>query len=387
MAWKSKYKGSEVEAILDAATNTVTPEDLASVALSGSYNDLTDKPSIYSKPSTGIPKSDLASTVQTSLDNAIQAPLTTTEDFGELPTIQTPINVAGGLIVTAMALFSQGTMSESYNFDLDKSITTNGDKLVFRTDLTGEGVTHEVVFVEDLEGKQDVISDLETIRSGAAKGATALQSYTEQYKGTITGVSANGTSVATSGVANIPAATTSKYGVTKLSSATNSTSTTLAATSSAVKAAYDLANSYKGTVTSVKINGTSYSPVSGVVDLGTIESGGGSSAYPTVSTTASSILVQPNKYYKKTNVSNLTILLAAPTDTSIVNEYIIEFDAFSNISLPTTLAWANNEVPTFKIGATYIIYIVNNLAMVTEFQKVVNITLDGTAYQALGGMT
>lgn len=387
MAWKSKYKGSEVEAILDAATNTVTPEDLASVALSGSYNDLTDKPSIYSKPSTGIPKSDLASTVQTSLDNALQAPLTTTEDFGELPTIQTPINVAGGLIVTAMALFSQGTISTSYNFDFDKSITTNGDKLVFRTDLTSEGVTHEVAFVEDLEGKQDVISDLDTIRSGAAKGATALQSYTEQYKGTITGVSANGASVATSGVANIPAATTSKYGVTKLSSATNSTSTTLAATSSAVKAAYDLANSYKGTVTSVKINGTSYSPVSGVVDLGTIESGGGSSAYPTVSTTASSILMKPNKYYKKTNVSNLTISLAAPTDTSIVNEYIIEFDAFSNISLPTTLAWANNEVPTFKIGATYIIYIVNNLAMVTEFQKVVNITLDGTAYQALGGMT
>lgn len=60
--------------------------------------------------------------------------------------------------------------------------------------------------------------------------------------GTITEVKANGTSIATSGVANIPAATTSKYGVTKLSSATNSTSTTLAATASAVKSAYDLAN-------------------------------------------------------------------------------------------------------------------------------------------------
>ena len=61
--------------------------------------------------------------------------------------------------------------------------------------------------------------------------------------GTITGVSANGTSVATSGVANIPAASTSKYGVTKLNSSTNSTSTTESATPSAVKAAYDLANS------------------------------------------------------------------------------------------------------------------------------------------------
>ena len=35
-----------------------------------------------------------------------------------------------------------------------------------------------------LNGKQDKISDLDTIRSGAALGATALQSYTEKYTGT-----------------------------------------------------------------------------------------------------------------------------------------------------------------------------------------------------------
>lgn len=115
--------------------------------------------------------------------------------------------------------------------------------------------------------KSDLASAVQT---SLDKADTALQSYTEQYKGTITGVSANGTSVATSGVANIPAASTSAYGVTKLSSATNSTSTTLAATASAVKAAYDLANNYKGTVTGVKINGTTKNPASGVVDLGTV---------------------------------------------------------------------------------------------------------------------
>lgn len=60
--------------------------------------------------------------------------------------------------------------------------------------------------------------------------------------GTITKVQANGTDVASSGTANIPAASTSAYGVTKLSDATNSTSTALAATANAVKKAYDLAN-------------------------------------------------------------------------------------------------------------------------------------------------
>lgn len=66
--------------------------------------------------------------------------------------------------------------------------------------------------------------------------------------GTITAVQANGTSVATSGTANIPAATTSAYGVTQLSSSTSSTSTSLAATPSAVKSAYDLASG-KATIT------------------------------------------------------------------------------------------------------------------------------------------
>lgn len=62
----------------------------------------------------------------------------------------------------------------------------------------------------------------------------------------------------------------SSYGMTRLSSSVSSTSTTYAATSSAVKQAYDLANSYKGTVTGVKLNGTTKSPSSGTVDLGNI---------------------------------------------------------------------------------------------------------------------
>ena len=205
---------NEVIAFLDGLTDTQDLESiiasieqqiagkmdkvtLATVATSGSYNDLSNKPTIpsavtestvsgwgftknagtYSKPSGGIPKTDLASAVQTSL------------------------------------------------------------------------------------GKAD----------------TALQSYTEQYKGTITGVSANGTSVATSGVANIPAASTSAYGVTKLSSATNSTSTTLAATASAVKSAYDLANGKQDKLTS----GTNIKTINGESILGsgniTIEGGSGSS--------------------------------------------------------------------------------------------------------------
>lgn len=55
------------------------------------------------------------------------------------------------------------------------------------------------VLNQSIGNKQDAITDLETIRQGAAKGATALQSYTEQYKGTVTGVKINGTTKNPSG--------------------------------------------------------------------------------------------------------------------------------------------------------------------------------------------
>ena len=65
---------------------------------------------------------------------------------------------------------------------------------------------------------------------------------------------------------SVPVASTSAYGITKLSSATNSTSTALAATPSAVKAAYDLANG-KSTVS---YSQTVASSASGAYEIGKI---------------------------------------------------------------------------------------------------------------------
>lgn len=100
MSYNSKYTGAQAEDALDKALSATQPTDIAKVATSGSYNDLKDKPTIpsavtvdtslsttstnpvqnkavatginakYTKPSTGIPKSDLASAVQTSLSKA-----------------------------------------------------------------------------------------------------------------------------------------------------------------------------------------------------------------------------------------------------------------------------------------------------------------------------
>ena len=99
--WNGKQSAisdlSTIRSGASAGATAVQPGSLASVATSGSYNDLSNKPSIpsavtestvsgwgftkntgtYSKPSTGIPKTDLASAVQTSLgkaDSAYQKP-------------------------------------------------------------------------------------------------------------------------------------------------------------------------------------------------------------------------------------------------------------------------------------------------------------------------
>ena len=94
---------------------------------------------------------------------------------------------------------------------------------------------------------------------------TALGAATKQYvdnatanAGTITEIQANGTSIATSGTANIPAASTSVYGVTQLSSSTSSTSTSLAATASAVRSAYNRSATLLNRSTAVNAADTNY---------------------------------------------------------------------------------------------------------------------------------
>lgn len=124
------------------------------------------------------------------------------------------------------------SLDRSYNLGL----TTSGSGYGLLSNA-GDYKTLKTINGQEIIGSGDI-----TIEGGGnlTEADITAMGFTKNA-GTITGVSANGTSIATSGVANIPAASTSKYGVTKLSSATNSTSTSLAATASAVKAAYDLA--------------------------------------------------------------------------------------------------------------------------------------------------
>lgn len=114
-----------------------------------------------------------------------------------------------------------------------QSEITSTNKL--SADLIQDGTTNKVVTATEKStwnGKQDAISDLATIRSGAQAGATALQSYTETDP--VFSASA--------------AAGISSSDITNWNNKTSNT----------------------GTVTGVKMNGTTNNPTSGIVDLGTV---------------------------------------------------------------------------------------------------------------------
>ena len=141
--------------------------------------------------------------------------------------------------------------------------------------------------------------------------------------------------MATSGVANIPAATTSKYGVTKLSSATNSTSTSLAATASAVKAAYDLASTYKPMVLNTSTN-----------SFGT------------------TLRWSPNQKYASTAAlaNNVTFNIdVSSIDVTKDNTWALSFImgataytiSFAVSSTGYTIMWANGVAPTFEANTAY----------------------------------
>lgn len=71
--------------------------------------------------------------------------------------------------------------------------------------------TSELATKEELNQKQDKITDLDTIRANASKGATAVQ----PKEIPVTDVQVNGASVLSEGIANIPVADGNHLGVVK----------------------------------------------------------------------------------------------------------------------------------------------------------------------------
>lgn len=203
MAYISKYTGKQVDNILDSVSDKqdiiIDLDTIRAGAEKGSTALQREQyTGTYSKPSGGIPKSDLASAVQSSLnkaDTALQAETYKGTVTGVKMNGQT--KGTSGVVDLGTVL----TQHQDLSSKQDKLVsgtnikTINGKSLLGSGNITieggsgeadltgyateswveGKGYAFQSEVEEDLATKQDKITDLATIRSGAALGATSVQ--------------------------------------------------------------------------------------------------------------------------------------------------------------------------------------------------------------------
>ena len=135
----------------------------------------------YTKPASGIPKADLATAVQASLGKADSA----LQEHQSLAAYRTA-SAQDNIDITKQDKLIAG---ENITIAADgRTISATGgggggSTVELDTTLSEAGKAADAKAVGDaLSDKQDTISDLVNIRSGAAKGATALQSVPSTYR-------------------------------------------------------------------------------------------------------------------------------------------------------------------------------------------------------------
>lgn len=152
---------------------------LATVATSGSYNDLTDKPSI---PAAQVNADwNSSSGVSEILNKPTLATVATSGSYDDLtnkpsiPAAQVNSDwdaVSGAAQILNKPNLATVATSGSYADLSNKPTIPTVDQVYSASSANAQS---GVAVASAISGKQDTISDLETIRSGAALGATAVQ--------------------------------------------------------------------------------------------------------------------------------------------------------------------------------------------------------------------
>lgn len=247
-----------------------------------------------------------------------------------------------------------------YTLGVDGEIQTGSPDILYQSIVyikdTKQQWTHGQLYdgsTFDPSSKQDIITDLESIRQGAAKGATALQSYTEQYKGTVTGVKVNGTTKSPSnGVVDLGTVITSHQDI-------SGKQDTLVSGSN-IKT----------------INGTSILG-SGDIVISSGSSSSGSGAYALIEhdTNDTTYTLTPNTFHVWGEVGSLTLTFGEE-QSGVANEYLFQFESgetATTLTLPNNLIWANDDTPVIESNYTYQVSILKGLAAIMKFKKKTNL--------------
>lgn len=154
LASLENYNDTEIKKLINQKVNDT---DLAKVAKTGKYSDLIDEPLIKSS----------------------QAPTNNEPLWVNPDEDQEEVEVYNRSQVDALLNTKQGTLIPGNGIVIEGNVisSTGGGESGGSVDLSSYAKKTDVETA--LAGKQDTISDLDTIRANANKGATALQSYTE----------------------------------------------------------------------------------------------------------------------------------------------------------------------------------------------------------------
>ena len=336
----------------------------------------------YQKPSTGIPKSDMAAGVQSSLEkadtalqqsdltpvendiDAIEAKIpsaasesnqladknfvnssiaTNTANFvgtfnslDELQAVQNPTNNDYGFVIETDAQgneyydrykYAAASQQWLFEYKIESTPFTAAQWAAIQSGITSGDVQKLAALPTKeqmdalLDAKQDVINDLATIRSGAAKGATAYQKPS-------------------GGIPKSDLATAVQTSLNKADSALQSyteSDPVFAASPAHDITAADI-TAWNGKADKVEI-----------VNHGTSDT---------------TFTLTPNIFHVWGTVASLTLTLATASTTTM-DEFIFQFTSgttATTLSLPSTVKWVAE--PEIEAGMTYQVSIVNNIAVI-----------------------
>lgn len=108
--------------------------------------------------------------------------------------------------------------------------------------------------------------------------------------------------------------------------------------------------------TSLEKANTAIQDVSGKMDKISVQNHG---------TSSTTLSISPNILHKWGTITKLTLTLATPTDTSVYNEYMVQFTSGTTpttLSVPDTVKWVAE--PNIEASKTYQISIVDNIGII-----------------------
>lgn len=246
---------------------------------------------------------------------------------------------------------------------------------------------------QQIAAKQDVISDLATIRDGAAKGATAIQEHQDlsgKQDKLVSGANIktiNGQDILGEGdiviegnsEANVGAVDTddfveepdlAKYLTTKPQSFTDEEKQQVKDNLGISAEDFDLSDY----ATKEELKGKEDKKV--LIDHGTDDT---------------TYALTPNVFHVWYDVASLSLTLAEPSDSTVYNEYMFEFisgQTATVLTLPDTVKWVST--PSIDPKKTYQVSIVNNIGLIAASEPTLmyfTIPLLGVKYYAKNGMT